>query len=555
MAFVKKALALSLVSLIVAGASPAQIVESIEVRVTNVEVVVTGPDGKPVHGLTRDDFELLEDGKAQPITNFYEVRAATAIQPQEADSDAVVPDERRQRRIIVFIDNTTLHPLRRNEVLTSVMTSLSTLLRPGDDVMVAAWERRLKVLQPFTTDTAAVRSVLQSASGTSAGAPLLFTEKSRVVARARELLGVAQSPTGRRMMSVGDAYREAIVGARTYAESFYLSTKGLLGGLRQMISTLSGLEGRKALIFVGGELQQTPGADAVEEVNAIFGAAGVNVGVAALTESGRNLRPDLEKVVNAAAGSGVSFYMIDAGDRSGISDATATDHQDPLATFLGNSETMLTMGQLANATGGRSLSGTRNYRAVLDGMASDLSSYYSLGYRADTASAVRKLQVRSRRPGVNVRSRRIVHHRSSHEQMQDRVVTNAFHPDLGGDFDVSLAIGTPQPEGRNLRVPITVSFPSDLMYLPEGDSLVGEFAVYVVVAGLDGNLSPVASDIRPVKFTKSQLATLGQKPFEYTTTLVVRNAEQTFSVAVVDRVGERVGYGTARFRGASGKGE
>lgn len=68
-------------------------------------------------------------------------RAATAIQPGEAATGSVVPEENRQRRIIVFIDNTTLHPLRRNEVLNSVKDSLATLLRPGDDVMVAAWGR------------------------------------------------------------------------------------------------------------------------------------------------------------------------------------------------------------------------------------------------------------------------------------------------------------------------------------------------------------------------------------------------------------------------------
>ena len=543
-------LVLSFALLTAAGPALAQVVESIEVRVTNVEVVVTGPDGKPVHGLTRGDFEILEDGKPQPITNFYEVRATTAIQPDEATNDAVVSEDIRRRRIVLFIDNTTLNPLRRNEVLTSVTNSLSTLLRPGDDVMIAAWERRLKVLLPFTADAAAVRTVLHTASSASAGAPLLFSEKSRVISRASELLGIARSPTGRRVMTLQDAYRESLVGARTYADSFYLSTRGLLGGLRQMIATLSGLEGRKVLLFVGGELQETPGIDAVEAVNAIYGGAGVNVSVATLTESGRNLRPELEKVVNAAAGSGVTFYMIDAGDRSGFTDASARDQLDPLAEFLGNSETMLTMGQLANATGGRSLSGTRNYRAVLDGMASDLSSYYSLGYRADAASTLRKLQVRSKRPGISVRSRRVVQHRSAHEQMQDRVVTNAFHPELGGDFDVSIKLGTPQPEGRNVRVPVKVSFPSDLMYLPDGDALVGEFAVYIVVAGMDGSLSPVASDVRPVRFTKEALATLGQQPFEYSTTLVVRNAEQTFSVAVVDRVGERTGFATVRFGGA-----
>jgi VWFA-related protein len=550
MAFVKVPIALSFALLTVAGSAIAQVVESIEVRVTNVEVIATGPDGKPVHGLTRSDFEILEDGKPQPISNFYEVRAATAIQPEESSSGAVVSEDSRRRRIIVFIDNTTLNPIRRNEVLTSVTNSIPSLLRPGDDVMIVAWERRLKVLQPFTADAAVVRSVLQTSSSASAGAPLLFSEKNRVITRANELLGIARSPTGRRAMSLQDAYRESLVGARTYAESFYASTRGLLGGLRQMISALSGLEGRKVLLFIGGELQESPGIDAVEAVNAIYGSAGVNVSVATLTESGRNLRPELEKVVNAAAGSGVSFYMIDAGDRSGFPDASASDQQDSLAAFLGNSETMLTMGQLAKATGGRALSGTRNYRAVLDGLAADLSSYYSLGYRADTASTVRKLQIRSRRQGVTVRSRRIVQHRTAHEQMQDRVITNAFHPQLAGDFDVSITLGTPQPEGRNVRVPVKVSFPSDLMYLPDGDALVGEFAVYIVVAGMDGSLSPVASDARPVRFTKEGMATLGQRPFEYSTTLVVRNAEQTFSVAVVDRVGERTGFATVRFAAA-----
>ena len=37
--------------------------ETVEVEVVNVEVVVTGPDGAPVQGLTREDFELLDDGK------------------------------------------------------------------------------------------------------------------------------------------------------------------------------------------------------------------------------------------------------------------------------------------------------------------------------------------------------------------------------------------------------------------------------------------------------------------------------------------------------------
>ena len=45
--------------------------ETVEVNVVNVEVYVTDKKGNPVTGLTRDDFEILEDGEPIEISNFY----------------------------------------------------------------------------------------------------------------------------------------------------------------------------------------------------------------------------------------------------------------------------------------------------------------------------------------------------------------------------------------------------------------------------------------------------------------------------------------------------
>src|SRR6476620_11665513 len=59
------------------------VIESIEVRVVNVDVVVTDRDGKPVTGLTKEDFEILEDKRPQKITNFYEVRGGESVQAIE----------------------------------------------------------------------------------------------------------------------------------------------------------------------------------------------------------------------------------------------------------------------------------------------------------------------------------------------------------------------------------------------------------------------------------------------------------------------------------------
>ncbi|HSN87621.1 MAG TPA: hypothetical protein VL025_12730, partial [Thermoanaerobaculia bacterium] len=50
--------------------------EVVEVNVVNVDVYVTGKDGKPVAGLGKGDFEVFEDGKRVEITNFEAVDRA-----------------------------------------------------------------------------------------------------------------------------------------------------------------------------------------------------------------------------------------------------------------------------------------------------------------------------------------------------------------------------------------------------------------------------------------------------------------------------------------------
>src|SRR5436309_11793694 len=65
--------------------------ESIDVRVVNVEAVVTDRQGNRVSGLKPEDFRLRVDGREVPVEYFSEIRdgealAATpeAAQPQEA---------------------------------------------------------------------------------------------------------------------------------------------------------------------------------------------------------------------------------------------------------------------------------------------------------------------------------------------------------------------------------------------------------------------------------------------------------------------------------------
>jgi VWFA-related protein len=59
-----------------------------EAELVTVDVVVLGPDGKPVAGLKREDFRILEDGRPQTVRAFESVEAAVPalLAPKTATS-------------------------------------------------------------------------------------------------------------------------------------------------------------------------------------------------------------------------------------------------------------------------------------------------------------------------------------------------------------------------------------------------------------------------------------------------------------------------------------
>src|SRR4029079_2201727 len=74
-----------------APAEPASVIgDSVDVRVVNVEVVVTDRWGHRATGLKPGDFRLKVDGTTVPVEYFTEVRDGRAAAPPEG-SGAPVP--------------------------------------------------------------------------------------------------------------------------------------------------------------------------------------------------------------------------------------------------------------------------------------------------------------------------------------------------------------------------------------------------------------------------------------------------------------------------------
>ncbi len=421
--------------------------------------------------------------------------------------------------------------------------ALDTLLRPGDDAMIVAWNRQPDVVQPFTTDLAALKRALDKSRQFTSSVTSLSWQRNEVVSFSNSMIQAVQSGH----MRAADAYASSIGKARAYAEYVLQTEHLLLRSMKQTVSMLSGVEGKKVFVFVGGELQERPGLDVFQIVDGLFVGL-VRATPAILRDTDINTTGELQEVARNANANGVTMYMIDVADRSRTAaEGSMQMLPDPEVEFTQQTNSLFSMGKLASNTGGSLLTGSTNYELALNNIARDLGSYYSLGYKPPPAGGVdRSIAVKVKRPGAVVRTRRGYALKSVDDQMQDRVVANAFHPLLKGDFPVRIESSPAEPFQKGLfRVKITLTFPSDLTYLPDGENLAGEYTVYFVTAGEDGALSPVAKQAQQVQFPAAAAEAVKQKPFTHTTGLIVRAGWQSVSIAILDRFGARIGYARA----------
>ncbi len=140
--------------------------EMIDVRVVNVEAVVTEPGGQRVRGLAAADFRLLVDGTEVPIEYFTEVVEGKAATSAAGGSEAQAPvsaGEEVARNYLVYIDESFSVAGIRNEVLERLERDLP-LLAPADRMAVLVFDgTRIVVLSGWTGDRAALAAALEGA--------------------------------------------------------------------------------------------------------------------------------------------------------------------------------------------------------------------------------------------------------------------------------------------------------------------------------------------------------------------------------------------------------
>jgi VWFA-related protein len=565
----KRILVAVLFAVLFAVSIAAQQSEVIDVQITNLDIVVTDNKGKRVTGLTKDDFEVLEDGKAKPISNFSEIsRTATGT------TETVQP---APRRILLIVDNGSIAFSARRKIFDATRAALERLLiGPSDRIAIATIARSVKERLPWTADKAEVLSTLATLEkDTILPNPNLldFERKLETIEydAAQAGLAAASRPEPRdpnappeansgRMGSTGSGFKalpevnfnEIISAGRNYASTTTNENKQTLSSLNAAITAFAGVQGgRKIVILVGGGLPlnaaeaifakiQTVKDQAARDGHQGFKGAS---SVSTLTQiSPFDITPLVDSLATAAKAKGVAFYAVNPefGDRQ-TSGVAARASGDRVAEFAATKGMLDGYQRLATATGGAAMIG-RPADQILTEIMNDLDSYYSIGYRASGPLNPKSQIAVKMRKGLSARATFSSGVISRDWEVSDQVLANhVLEPE--NLLNISLVMDPAVVEGQKKTIPMKVLIPIDsLKLIRDGSDYLASFAVYISLGSEGGDGAQPNRQEQSFRWAENTLSQVKGKTIGFAVPLEVGADRDRVSVGVLDQNSGEAGF-------------
>lgn len=537
--------------------------EAVEVTVVNIDAVVTDRSGRPIPGLKASDFEVLENGVPVAITNFSEVRerAADAAVPGQA-AQPPAPEALQPRRIVFFVDEVTLTPATRNRLLDAGRDFVREALRPQDQVMIVRWREALTVELPLTSDATAAITALERMKGERAEGGLLARERADAEKAILDMVRIMNEPSdagaGGALQKKPDwDYFTAERYAEDYARKAEYQLRKIAGALQGLAASLTSVPGKKLLLYAGEMMPMQAGKEMFVMLDAMKDALPKGRTANAFARLSRyDLGAEIRAIGEAANTHGITIYPIQAAESFHATDASRSgagvDYLGgggvlrPSTEVLGEGFLML-----ADATGGRALSGSAAFDAAFDSILSDLRNYYSLGYRATGGEDVaRDVEVRLKKRGFQVRSRRSFQQRSFLTEVKDLVAAHLFYPPERNDLGVTMTFGpaASTPEGK-VKVPVELTLPMDRVLLqPDGANLGGKLSFLFGFIKENGSVSDIV--VQPQQFAFPAASRDRRKELTLKLDVITDPGTDVVSVGVIDMNSRATGFTAAKLGAA-----
>lgn len=499
-------------------ASPPSFSESLDIREAQVEVLVTGPDGQPVPGLTKEDFQVFEDGQAAEVTGV----SSTSDQP-------IV--------LAVFLDETSLRGAPRSTAIAGLRRFITSTnqresLRPRDRVLLMRWDGSLEIHGDPTGDAAALGARLDRLGTGVARGGSAALERASI----RQEIEQAHSPDDEQFRALAEAQATAIHSTlRSYVQTRENETRGLIAAFQQALALLSTLPERKALLYVGGGLPLRPGADLFQAWENKFRELAGKLGVSPLAFTNSNASRLVQETIDRANAAGVTLNALALPETGAASAATqsAASGWDP-------EDSARALRNLAAGTGGRVVTDVQNPAGFLERTASDVAGSYVVGYTPAPSEkkSRHRIEVKVRGGTLAARHREERLDGDGVDPLLRRALA-ALWTGMGTEAnplkaEVAIEEETQEEDGR-FRVTAIVALPLAAVYVqPQENFHAAHLTVSVAARDGKGHISGLPRAEFPIEIPNERLLSAPGQTAGYRFTLHLAPGESVLAVALRD---------------------
>lgn len=462
----------------------AQVRESVTVNLVEVPVTVVDREGNPIRGLTKANFEMLDDGKARAISSFE----AIDFTSRESLKSVSALNPAARRNFMLVFDLAFSSPKSMVKAQEAARAFINTMTQSYDRVAISTVdaEHGFRLLTAFTTDRNALLGAIGDPKNFAAIDPLQIA--GNAIYEEGKNVSSAEIPSqhGDRAGAADPAAEQAHEISKQTAR---LDDAYVRARINRVITTLGGL---------------------AKMLNAVHGRKEVvllSEGFDPKYVQGRDVRPSRELMEENEAASHGEIYNVDSDKRFGSADSMSVI--DRMAQFFKRSDVVmhaidiqglrvqndLREGSRINSneglflvskpTGGDVFRDTNNLQADFEKLLRQQEVVYVLGFDAPAqkAGTFHNLKVRL----VNVPGNARITHRpgyyeSGNESPIERSLTNAqiiLNDMPQADLHVA-ALAAPFPTGlKNEQVPVILEINGDdLLKNANGKSATAEVFLY-----------------------------------------------------------------------------
>ncbi len=509
--------------------------EVIDVRVVNLEVVVTGKDGGRVQGLEPEDFLVLVDKREVAIDYFTEVREGTAQARRDtapAMVPAVTPDDAVGTHFLVFIDDYLSIALDRDRLVDRLIEQLP-LLGAADRMAVVAFDgKKLEMLSNWSSSAVELTRSLEAAKerpayGLNREARLRLSQRGRDRPRPESEYRLQRDDLVKEEDRLDDEDR------LERDEQVFRSTDELRRVILAATTALRSFAspaGRRAMLLAAGGWPYHPAELVVPDIYAPH--------LRNELDYGPSLYRSLYDTANRLS------YTLYPVDMRGFRPANpaSPEHRTPreaerayeLELGRERSENAL-LWLLAVQTGGRAMINLESQKALAQAIG-DTRSYYWLGITPSWRDVDRRhnVEVRTRDRSLQVRTRRSFSDLSRTTEVTMLVESALLFGNPPGPRTLVVKTGSTRGAGfRKMSVPIEVLIPLEyLVFLPHRDGWAADVEMRVAVVDKHGDRNDIP--VIPIELTFRDAPPEGGYG-SFTTSLDMRRMKHDVVVSIYDK--------------------